>query len=426
MREPPARRARLRSSSAPGTDEAFAALEQLRRVQSVTDAALANLGVEALLDELLVRVREVLSADTASILLVDESGSELVARAAKGLEEEVRQRVRIPIGRGFAGTVAATGKPLAIPDVEKSIVINPILRETGVHSVLGVPLLVKGQALGVLHVGTLQPREFTKEDTELLQLVGDRVALAIHAGLYERQQTISRMLQRIFLPERPPPTVGLELATRYVAPSLGQVGGDWYDVFVLPDGMTAIAIGDVMGRGLSAAATMAKLRSALRAYALESPPGDVLRRLDTFMTHLIPDEIATLLYGVYDPSESIFVFSNAGHMPPLIRDRDGSVRVLEMRPQTPLGVTVAESFEQVPVTLEIGTTLILYTDGLIERRDEPLNVGIERLRKTVAADLLPEAMCDRIIDRLGGGRKHSDDIALLVARKTRPAPASAI
>src|SRR6187431_1304482 len=159
-------------------------VDELRRLQSVTDAALEHLTVDALMDELLVRVRDALSADTAAILLIDETGTDLVARAAKGLEEEVRLGVRIPIGRGFAGTVAATGKPIVIEEVSSSNVINPILQQMGVRSLLGVPLIVNRRTLGVLHVGTLQERLFTDEDTAFLQVVAYRVALALYAALY--------------------------------------------------------------------------------------------------------------------------------------------------------------------------------------------------------------------------------------------------
>jgi anti-sigma regulatory factor (Ser/Thr protein kinase)/putative methionine-R-sulfoxide reductase with GAF domain len=361
-------------------------------------------------------MREALSADTAAILLLDRTSSELVARAAKGLEEEVEQAVRIPVGRGFGGTIAATGRPLIIPDVEHSIVLNPILREKGVRSLLGVPLMIHGETLGVLHVGTLEHRDFTEEDAMLLQLVGDRVALAIHAGLYERERAVARTLQRSFLPDGLPMTVGLDLASNYSPASGGEVGGDWYDVFVLPDGSVGLAIGDVVGRGLVAASTMAKVRNALRAYALESGPSDVVSRLNSFMLHLNPDEMATLLYGVFDPVSSSFRFCNAGHMPPVLRAPGGSTRVLETNPLPPVGASMTEMFEEHNELLEPGATLVLFTDGLIERRGESLDVGLERLVDAVREDLRPKAMCDHIMGWLVGEAEPTDDVAVLVAR----------
>src|ERR671929_1251838 len=162
--------------------------ERLRALQSVTDAALSYLPLEQMLPELLSRVTELLSVDTAAILLLEEDGRTLVARAAKGLEEEVEREVRIPMGRGFAGRVAGERRPVKILDLDRAEVVNPILREKGLKSLLGVPLLIEGRVLGVLHVGTLTPREFTAEDSELLQVAGDRAALAIeNARLYEAE-----------------------------------------------------------------------------------------------------------------------------------------------------------------------------------------------------------------------------------------------
>jgi phosphoserine phosphatase RsbU/P len=246
-------------------DAAGASLEQLRRLQRVTDAALANLSVDELLDELLIRVRDALTADTVAVLFLDERRGDLVARAAKGLEEEVRQGSRIPVGRGFAGTMAATGNPVRIFDVDHSFVLNPILRQRGVRSLLGVPLVVEGHTFGVLHVGTLTHRRFTSADEQFLQLVADRVALALHVGLYERERAVARTLQRSFMPERMPSMPGYELAARYRPTLRADVGGDWYDVFILPNGSVGIAMGDVAGKGIVAATTMARLRDALRA-----------------------------------------------------------------------------------------------------------------------------------------------------------------
>ena len=157
----------------------------LAAIQRVTDAALAFLSEDDLLTELLARITDILHADTAAILLLDETGAELRARAAKGIEEEVERGVTIPVGAGFAGRVVAERRAIAIEDVDHADIHNPILREKGIRSLLGVPLLIQGRALGVLHVGTLTPREFTDEDRDLLQHAADRAAMAIeHAQLY--------------------------------------------------------------------------------------------------------------------------------------------------------------------------------------------------------------------------------------------------
>ena len=163
------------------TSTGGAAADRLRDIEALTDAGLAQLGVEDLLSELLDRTLAVLGADTAAVLLLDDSGSQLVATAARGLEAEVYQGVRIPLGRGFAGRIAAERRPVTIDDLDKADVLNPVLREKGLRSLLGVPLLVAGDLLGVLHVGTLTQRHFSASDVDLLRVVAERVALATRA-----------------------------------------------------------------------------------------------------------------------------------------------------------------------------------------------------------------------------------------------------
>ena len=155
-------------------------------LEAVTEEALAHLGLEDLLGALLDRIADVLVVDTVAVLLLDEHDNVLVARAARGLEEEVERGIRIPVGRGFAGQIAKRASPVVLEDVEHSEVLNPILREKGIRSLLGVPLVVQGRVIGVLHVGSLRPREFRKADVQFMQIVADRVALAIeHARLYD-------------------------------------------------------------------------------------------------------------------------------------------------------------------------------------------------------------------------------------------------
>ena len=173
--------------------------ERLRRLQSVTDTALGPLSLNELLDELLDRIRDALEADTCAVLLLDEPKRELVARAAKGIEEEVEQGVRIPLGKGFAGRVAAERRPVVIPDVDHSEVLNPILSEKGIRSLLGVPLLSRERVLGVLHIGTLEFREFTEDDIELLTLVAARVAVALERSLIHEELVKLDSIKREFI-----------------------------------------------------------------------------------------------------------------------------------------------------------------------------------------------------------------------------------
>jgi PAS domain S-box-containing protein len=178
-------RAQLLSLERRAREETSSAFERLRAIQSVTETALSHFTLDELLPELLKRISETLAVDTAAVLLVSEDGDALVATSARGLEEEVERNIRIPIGSGFAGRVAADQRPIVIDDVERGDVLNPILREKGVRSLVGVPLLVRSKTLGVLHVGTLRRRQFTNDDVEFLQVIADRVALAIdRARLY--------------------------------------------------------------------------------------------------------------------------------------------------------------------------------------------------------------------------------------------------
>ncbi|HWH54868.1 MAG TPA: GAF domain-containing sensor histidine kinase [Gaiellaceae bacterium] len=171
---------------------------KLERLQQITDAALAHLQLDELLGAVLLRTRAALEVDTCAILLLDEERDELVARAAVGLEEEVEQGIRIPVGRGFAGTIAAERKPVVLPDVDHADVLNPILREKGIKTLLGVPLIVGGRILGVVHVGSLTPREFTPGEVEFLQFAADRVSLAIeHARLFEAESSARRRLEDV-------------------------------------------------------------------------------------------------------------------------------------------------------------------------------------------------------------------------------------
>ena len=226
------------------------------------------------------RVKEVLDADTVAVLLLDSSGRQLIATAASGLEEEVRQGVRIPVGKGFAGRIAAERRPVILNHVDHSNVLNPILLEKGIRSLVGVPLLVHGAVIGVLHVGTVHNQVFTSDDAALLQLAADRAALAVQSLWAREDRAATAALQRSLLPSALPVIGEAEIAARYVAGD-GQIGGDWYDVFPLPWGELGVVVGDVAGSGLEGAVVMGRMRSALRSYALELPDtAEVLRKLD--------------------------------------------------------------------------------------------------------------------------------------------------
>jgi serine phosphatase RsbU (regulator of sigma subunit)/anti-sigma regulatory factor (Ser/Thr protein kinase) len=400
-----------------GVATAEEALARLGDVQRVTEAALAYLDLEDLLNELLRRIREILRVDTAAVLLVEDDGRTLAARAARGLEEEVERGFRLPIGRGFAGRVAATREPVVIPDLDSSAVtvVNPLMREKGVRSLLGVPLIVEGELIGVLHVGSLTERAFSEADVDLLRLVADRVALSIERSRLVVQGTIAQTLQRSLLPRTLPRLPGFELAARYVPAAYeSTLGGDWYDVIELGQRRLGLSIGDVAGHGMAAATFMGELRSAMRAYALDvERPAEVLRRLSRFADNQ-RSRMATLVYATIDRDTGVVEFSRAGHPYPLLLRADGEAVFLTEASGLPLGAGAEDEYDEQSITLQAGDTLLLYTDGLIERRGRGLSEGEEALAAAVrAAPDDPELLCQSIIAGLTKDIEVPDDIAVL-------------
>lgn len=391
--------------------------EQLRRIEALTDDALAQLSVEDLLAELLDRVQILLGVDTVAVLLLDPQADQLVARAAKGIEAEVRQGVRIPLGHGFAGRVAAERHPVILPKVDHTTVMNPILWEHGIQSLLGIPLLAGGNVLGVLHVGSITPREFTQEDVQLLQIAGDRVASAIQVQHSKAETAAAGLLQRSLLPARLPQIPGLELAARYVPSEYGGLGGDWYDVFLLPSGDWCIAIGDVVGRGFIAAEAMGRLRTALRAHAMFSnDTAEALTRLTDQVRHFDGAQmLATVQMAIIAPSLDRVQLSSAGHPPPVLAVPGELTRTVPVPADPPIGVDIRErrSFE---FDLPEESVLCFYTDGLVERRGISLDVTLDRLCDATAPGPA-EVVCRTIMGRLIGDEPTNDDTAVLVVRR---------
>jgi phosphoserine phosphatase RsbU/P len=391
---------------------------RLRGVHAVTDTALAHLDVDALVAVLLERVRDELTVDTATVLLLDPHGQDLVATASLGLEEEVIQGVRLPIGAGFAGRVAATRAPVQLPQLDRTSVLNPLLIEHGLSSILGVPMIAAGQLVGVLHVGSLTPRHFTEEEINLLQVAAERMALATRAHMSAVDRAATLALQRSLLPAPHMSVPGLQFAARYVPGARAAVGGDWYDVFTLPSGYIGVVIGDVVGHGLRAAVVMGRIRSALRAYALESDdPAEVLSRLDRKITIFEPGAMATVLYTVIEPGLGAMRTSVAGHPPPVLATPTEPGRLAQLVPDLPLGVDMNSPRRSATMEFPSGALLLCYTDGLVERRDTPLNKGLERLSDQVKAGPAEE-VCARVMSVMIGTEPVSDDVAVLAIART--------
>jgi serine phosphatase RsbU (regulator of sigma subunit)/anti-sigma regulatory factor (Ser/Thr protein kinase) len=366
---------------------------------------------------LLGRITRLVEADDAAILLVERDGGVSV-RATAGLQE--RAEAHPSANYGAPALVAApSGRPHALGPVQMWAAAAS--RERPVGELLGVPLFAGGRAIGELQVSRSEPRPFIEEEVQLLQLAAERAAVAIEQSrVTERERQITATLQQGMLPDRLPQIPGVEIAARYCPGGAeGEVGGDWYEVIALADGRVAMAIGDVAGRGVKAAALMGQLRNMLRAYVLEGgSPADVLGRIDAVLELLGDGTMVTLALVVLDPRDWSVRLANAGHLPPLVVPPEGKPRFLEMGRSAPLGVG-ARRREDAEARLEPGATLVLYTDGLIERRDRPVDAGLSRLAEAASIDGKDaDALCRDIFDELLESDAR-DDVALLVVKALR-------
>jgi serine phosphatase RsbU (regulator of sigma subunit) len=394
------------------------AASRLRELESVTDTALGHLAVADLLVELLRRVRAILDADTAAVLLLDGSGRQLVATAACGLEEEVREGVHVPVGQGFAGRIAALKRPVFLTRVDETTVANPILWEKGICVMLGVPLLAEDEVVGVLHVGRLRNEPFDAHDQELLEVAAERVAGATQRRRLAVEQAAASLLERSLLPERLPAPDGLELATRYITPEDRAVGGDWYDVFPGPDGRIWTVVGDVAGHGLASAVVMGRVRSALRAYTLiDERPEKVLELTDRKVHHFEVGTMVTVICATSVPPYDTWQIATAGHPPPVIATGQAATSVATVPVHPPLGAAHDVIRSSTTVSLAPGDLMLLYTDGLIERRDQSLSTGLQRLCDALRAGTA-EMACSRVVHTLIGPQGPVDDVALLAIRRT--------
>ena len=391
--------------------------ERLRRLEAVTDATLSRLDASDLLDELLDRVRDLLDADTAAILLLDVHSRQLVATAAKGLEDEVRQGFRVSIGRGFAGRVAEVRGPVMIAEVTPDDVVNPILLEKGIRSLLGVPIFAAGEVVGVLHIGSLVPRVFTADDIQLLELAADRAGVAGRIRSHKLEQATALALQRSLLPTTLPTVPGVDLAARYVPGHDLGIGGDWYDVFTLPSGWLGVVIGDVAGHGLASAVVMGRVRSALRAYALVTDdPAQALSLLDRKVKHFEAGNLTTAIYAMVSPDRTRILLSSAGHLQPVLAVPGEPTRLVDLPIDPPLGVgRRSRGRRTTEVAFPPGAVLVCYTDGLVERRDRVIDDGLHRLIDVVVPGPA-DTVCTTVMSRIGM-EQPTDDVAVLAVRR---------
>ncbi|MFD5268032.1 SpoIIE family protein phosphatase [Streptomyces sp. NPDC058335] len=323
-----------------------------------------------------------------------------------------------------------TGRPVMVAQVKDEdlarIARSPeaagLLARAGVHSYLAVPLIARGEVLGALDLKrTRNPLPFGRDDLLLARELAARAAVQIdNARWYQNARSTALTLQRSLLPSHPPVTGGLEVASRYQpAGATTEVGGDWFDVIPLEDGKTALVVGDVMGSGIDAAATMGRLRTATTTLAsLDLDPAVLLEHLDR-ITSGLDHYIATCVYAVHDPRLGRFRIANAGHLPPA-RVRPGHPpELLDLPTGAPLGVG-GVAFSSTDVDFAPGDQLVLYTDGLVETRKHSLDERLDALLALLDDPARPlEELCDLLLRALHHPDNH-DDVALLVARAQTP------
>jgi len=369
-------------------------------------------------------------ADLAMVHIVDGEGAvRMAAITTAELAELDRARdfyggFQVDVSQPYgAGAALATGVPQLLPEITAEILqaITPAVvveRIPGLmrRSCICVPLSARGRSVGVLSL--LRDEPYSEPDLEYAVDLGRRAALALdNANQYAFERDLAVTLQRSLLPRQLATGPGFTAAARYLPGARGtQVGGDWYDAIEVEDGLVLV-IGDVMGRGVQAAAQMGQLQATVRAYALDGHgPAAILTRLDKVVLAVEDLHFTTCVVVHLDPVRRHAVLASAGHLPPLLVCADGTASLLELEPGLPLGVGGA-TFVEREVELEAGALLLLYTDGLVESRDSPVDTGLARLVTALSAPLgTVEQVCDRVLAALGRDGGHDDDTAVLAVQ----------
>ena len=413
------------------TEQLGAAALRTARLQQATSMLAEALTVEQVVQVIGEVGRSSIGTDRCAVALLNKQRQELhVVTDA------------MPAGSGFQGNTIALQEPgvmtMAIRDRRPFLAesqqslrdqlpypeIEPFLQHTDEQSWVGLPLFAAGAPLGALRFAFTRPHPVGEDERVFLEALAGQCALALErATLYEREHRTAETLQRSLLPDQLPKPAGLALGALYcpAAPHT-DVGGDWYDAFQLPDGRLAVAAGDVMGKGVEAAAGMGRVRNALRALALtDCRPAAVMSGLERLFTLTEHDEqVTTVIYGVVDPAVGEAVISNAGHPPALIFPVDGPPQVTTTTPvDTPLGVP--DERAQHHWSLPPGSTAVFYSDGLVENRKRGWDSGLQEL-EAVAAEAPPEVVADPdrlvnyLVERMLTGHEQNDDVTLLALR----------
>jgi PAS domain S-box-containing protein len=412
------------------TEQLSAAALRTARLQQATSMLAEALTVEQVVEVITEVGRTAIGALHSAVALLEPDGARL-----RVVNDDLRNA---PDSAGGELTLEspsvmtkaiATRRPVLVEDPEDlrrqfegELEIDPErVAASDERSWVGLPLLAAGAPLGALRFSFGRPRKITEEERVFLEALAGQCQLAVErAGLYEREHTTAETLQRSLLPDQLPSVPGLVLEAMYrpVAKNM-EIGGDWYDAFRLADQRLAVAVGDVMGKGLTAAAGMGRVRNALRALALTDPrPAAVLGGLDRLFSATEEEEqVTTVAYLVIDPETGNGVLGNAGHLPALVLEAGCAPRFDQVEAGTPLGW--ASPRKQHAFNLRPGSTAVFYSDGLVENRNRGLDAGLEELAAVAARadeDLLarPERLLEYLVERMLAGHEQDDDVTVLV------------
>ncbi|ODA74617.1 SpoIIE family protein phosphatase [Streptomyces sp. AVP053U2] len=394
--------------------------EALRRLAALTVPRLADWAVIDLLTER-DEVRRALVTEHKDGILVERED-------LQGPMPPVPGESPMPLSRALRGAASSLADPATYqgsPDSGIAVEQGRLFAETGMHSAVIAPIRGLRDVLGALTLGrSKRPGAFTTADLPLLEEITRRAGLALdNARLYQRQRKVAETMQRHLLPQLP--TVpGVEMTARYVpAPHASYVGGDWYDVFALTDSSHALAVGDVVGHDLDAAAGMAQVRNMLRAFAWSRPqatPSAVVTQLDDAVKHIAEVPMATMILATLalgDDGLWRLCWTNAGHPPPLLVGHDGRARYLTDAHGILLGTGLLRPRPDTVTVLPPRATVLLYTDGLVESPHHSIDHGLDRLRRHAAAlaHRPLESFCDLLLEQVRPG-DNDDDVAMLALR----------
>jgi PAS domain S-box-containing protein len=413
------------------TEQLSAAALRTARLQQATSMLAEALTVEQVVQVITEVGRSAIGAERSAVAVMDTDRLRLRTINPDGLPGGPGAPAGdMPLSVASVMTQAISSRrPVLLESPEvlrrhfdgEEVDVSLFLEHTDERAWVGLPLLSSGAPLGALRFSFTRPRQITEEERVFLEALAGQCALALErATLYEREHTTAETLQRSLLLDTLPTVPGIVLEARCLPVTRNmEIGGDWYDAFRLPDGRLAVATGDVMGKGLTAAAGMGRVRNALRALALTDPrPAAVLAGLDRlFLATELAEQVTTVAYLVVDPMTGEGVAGNAGHLPPLLLSPDGPPRLDPTEAGTPLGW--ASPRTQYAFRLPPGNTAVLYSDGLVENRKRGLDAGLDELVAVaaqapapVAAD--PAQLLGYLVNRMLTGYEQDDDVTVLV------------